>query len=159
MILGITGPRPAKFGNDYDLVSPGIARLKKLLISIVHQEKPTATMCGMALGIDTLFALVSMELDIPLIAAVPFIGQESQWPHKSIDLYKKILAWEKTTLVVVCSGGYAGWKMQKRNMYIGDHCNKLIGVSDGSPGGTFNCIKYAKSINRQIIPVNLNEFK
>lgn len=56
--------------------------------------------------------------------------------------------------VVVCSGGYAAFKMQKRNEYLVDHCDKLIAIYDGSLfGGTYNCVKYANSVSKQIIVI------
>ena len=51
-------------------------------------------------------------------------------------------------------GGYAAWKMQKRNQFMVDHSNLLIAVWDGSSGGTSNCVAYAKKIGLQIVLFN-----
>ena len=108
----------------------------------------------MALGIDTLWAKLAIENNIPLLAAVPFEEQDCKWPKKSRDVYRSILSNPLTRTVVVCGSGYAIWKMQKRNEYMSDMCNLLIAVWDGSPGGTGNCMKYAKSIKKDIIIIN-----
>ena len=45
-------------------------------------------------------------------------------------------------------------KMQTRNEWMVNHCDKLIAVWNGSDGGTGNCVNYAKSINKEIIYIN-----
>lgn len=50
-----------------------------------------------------------------------------------------------TELVVVCGGGYSPEKMQRRNAWMVDHCDFLLACWDGSPGGTGNCMAYARA--------------
>ena len=35
-----------------------------------------------------------------------------------------------------------------------DNCDKIIGIWDGSKGGTGNCIKYAESVGKDIYYIN-----
>ena len=51
----------------------------------------------------------------------------------------------------MCDGGYAGYKLQKRNEWMVDHCDILIAVWDGTSGGTANCVNYAQSVNKEKI--------
>ena len=145
MKIAITGHRPDKFGSDYELTSPLILRIKDNLQAIIDEKKPTEMISGMALGIDTLWAKLAIENNIPLLAAVPFEEQDCKWVKSSRELYRSILANPLTRKVVVCGSGYAAWKMQKRNEYMVDTCDLLIAVFDGTSGGTGNCVKYAKS--------------
>lgn len=109
----------------------------------------------MALGVDILWALEALELDFKLVAAVPFIGQESRWPRDSRDVYNKILEHKNVKRYVVFDGAYAPWKMQGRNQWMVDNCTKLVAVWNGDQsGGTYNCVKYAQSIDKPIIFVD-----
>jgi hypothetical protein len=60
-------------------------------------------------------------------------------------------------IVVVCDGGYAAWKMQRRNERIVDQLTKpedvLLALRNKTPGGTANCVKYAQSKSKNILNV------
>lgn len=47
--------------------------------------------------------------------------------------------------------------MQKRNEYMTDNSDIVIAVWDGSKGGTANCVRYAKKLNKEIIVINPKE--
>lgn len=147
MILSATGHRPIKLGG-YGVGTQN--RLTKLAMDYLKDNTPDRIISGMALGWDTAWARAGLALDIPVIAAVPFKGQESTWPDESQDIYNMILS-RCAEVVFVCTPGYEPWKMQTRNEYMIDASNKVIALWDGSPGGTANCIKYAQSINRPIV--------
>jgi uncharacterized phage-like protein YoqJ len=160
MKIAITGHRPHKLGNDYDLTSPLINNIK---LEIIHnlERYPLDSLTlisGMALGIDTLFALIAIELELNLIAAIPFKGQESKWPFGSRLKYNYILSYEKCEKIIVSGGGYHPSKMQKRNEWMVDNCDVLIAVWDGTAGGTANCVEYAKD-KKQIIRINPNNYR
>lgn len=154
MKIAITGHRPHKLQNDYKLESLLVQDIKAKIIGIINNinetdNKVELVICGMALGIDTLFAKIAIELNLPLLAAIPFKGQELHWPVHSQNLYHAILStYSKCTTYIVSEGGYAGFKMQKRNIWMVDQLkpetsDMLISVWDGSEGGTKNCIEYA----------------
>ncbi len=108
----------------------------------------------MALGADTLFSLIGLERNLPILACIPFKGQEKIWPKQSKDLYYKILGNPLVTTRVVCEGGYAAWKMQRRNEFMSDECDKAIAIYDGSGGGTQNCIEYLNKIRKDVLRIN-----
>jgi uncharacterized phage-like protein YoqJ len=144
-----TGHRPQHLGG----FSPRILlRLTDLArVSLRHLDA-TEVVSGMALGWDTAIALAALELDLPLIAAVPFDGQERMWPAESQAQYRAILA-RAAEVVVVSSGGYAPWKMQTRNEWMVDCADKLLALWSGSAGGTKNCVEYAKKSGACVINV------
>lgn len=157
MKIAITGHRPNKLGNDYDLTSPLLLSIKHKINEIVaeywyYPNELEALISGMALGIDTLFAKIAMENHIPLIAAIPCLGQSSVWPDKSRIVYQHLLEYAKEKIVI--SDKYTATCMQERNIWMVDNCDLLIAVWDGSSGGTANCVKYAQSVNREIIIIN-----
>lgn len=156
MIVSFTGHRPDKLPDKetgYKLPNPTYIHICKELEKTLKELKPDKAISGMALGIDQWAANVCVRLGIPFIAAIPFEGQERMWPAESKRIYK-ILLDKATKRVIVCPGGYAPQKMQTRNEFMVNSCDTLIGVWDGSKGGTGNCIAYAKSINKPIIIID-----
>lgn len=160
MNVVVTGNRPNKLGflgwSGYDAENP----LRVAIRAEMHRH--LVSLCalkawsGMALGIDQDFARVCIELGILFTAAIPFDGQESQWPEESQTLYRSLIA-QAGEIVYVCPPGYAHWKMQARNVWQVDEVGPdgvVLAVWDGSPGGTANCVKYAKSRNRRIITID-----
>lgn len=156
MKIAITGHRPHKLDNDYDLTSPLLMNIKEHIQLIVLNHQPTHLISGMALGIDTLFAQLAISMSIPLIAAVPCREQYKMWRRKSIDLYFDILLHPNTKVELITDGEYNNHCMSLRNEWMVDHCNILIAVWNGSSGGTANCVKYAQTKNKEIIYIDPN---
>lgn len=144
-VIAITGHRPGKLGNDYDLTSPLISRIRTRLMALLVNRKPDFMISGMALGIDTLWALLAIENSIPLIAAIPFETQDAAWPAYARETYRRLLKAAHTVVNVSGQPEYAARYMQLRNEWMVDHCTHLVAVWDGSAGGTSNCVKYAKT--------------
>jgi uncharacterized phage-like protein YoqJ len=159
MKIAITGHRPNKLGNDYDLTSPLILQIKQAISKILGElhlkySGDITLITGMALGIDTLFAKMAIENDTPFIAAIPCYGQAAVWPKRSQDIWRDLL--NKASEIINVSGqiGYKSEYMQQRNIWMVDNCDLLIAVWDGTPGGTANCVKYAISKNKPWIHIN-----
>jgi len=112
----------------------------------------------MAQGGDTLFALICLELEIPLLAAIPFVGQEKPWPEPAKKLYKEIIDHKLTTTHLVTQGPYSLAAYQTRNEYMVDLCDKLIAIHNGTRGGTYNAVRYAQNVDREIILINPQDF-
>lgn len=147
MILSATGHRPDKLGGYADSV---LARLERGATRYLQLQAPvTKVISGMALGWDQAWAVAAHKLGIPFIAAIPFAGQEGKWPEESQSRYRALLR-HAAEVVVVCEGGYQPAKMQVRNMWIVDRCDKLVALWDGTPGGTANCVRYAEEMRRPI---------
>jgi uncharacterized phage-like protein YoqJ len=135
-----TGHRPDKLGGYSKSVK---AKLEVLALDWLTVHKPSLVISGMALGWDQALAVAALECKIPLLAAVPFEGQELAWPQSSQEEYQELLKLA-SEIRVVSPGGYAAYKMQRRNEWMIDHCDYVLALWDGSSGGTANCIKYAK---------------
>ena len=152
MIVSFSGHRPDKLGG-YKLPNPTYLYVCQQLESILKDLKPEKAISGMALGFDQYAANVCIKLSIPFIAAVPFLGQEKAWPQASQDAYHRLLA-KATEVVIVSEGGYAAWKMQTRNQWMTDRADKVIACFDGTTGGTYNCVQYAKQLGKEIIVID-----
>lgn len=147
MIVAATGHRPNKCCG-YSLEAHN--KLLRKAHNWLEENQPNKTISGMALGWDQAWAEASLDLQIPFIAAIPFEGQDKVWPGEARRFYNKLLS-KALEVVIVNDGAYAPWKMQTRNQWMVDRADKIIALWDGSEGGTANCLKYARSMNKPII--------
>jgi len=162
--IAITGYRPtklpAKYG--YDIYNPAYMHLgsaiRDTILYAAYRRRKFNLVCisGMALGTDQLFVHVASRLkqtpefeNVHITAAIPCYGQETKWPVKSRETYHKILSLCDES-VHVTQGGFTPSCMEERNQWMVDRCDILIAVYDGKPGGTANCIRYARQKNKAI---------
>jgi len=144
VILAATGHRPDKLGG---YTVPARARLVRFAEQILPRYAPSSFVSGMALGWDTATALACLSLRIPLTCAIPFAGQELRWPEESQRVYRWILD-RASNVVIVSPGAYAPHKMDLRNRWMVDNCDRLLALCNGTNGGTANCLHYADAVRR-----------
>lgn len=169
-----TGHRPQKLGG-YDWSSPqnraiGL-KLKRTIIKEIEsiQETDFRFYFGGALGADQMaFEIVDFlqpkfpDFKFTKIICVPFKNQPVKWPTESKEKYFEQLEKAERVVYVDREPGYAiqgikenvyhPLKMSKRNHYMVDNSETVIAVYDGSStGGTAECIRYAKSKDKNII--------
>lgn len=146
MIIAGTGHRPDKLGvvGDADIV-----RLAEFAGEHLRQlTSVTKVISGMAEGWDLAIAAAAIVEGIPLICAVPFYG------HGVSGIWTALysLALERAReVVIVTPGGYEPYKMQKRNRYMVDNSTMMLALWNGTRGGTYNCLQYAKEKDRLVI--------
>lgn len=144
-----TGHRPQKllgFGTEADRV------LRRFARAWIEALAPQQVISGMALGWDQALASAAVELGVPLVAAVPFEGQEMRWPESSRREYQLLLR-RAAEVVIVSPGSFSVRSMHRRNEWMTDRCDLLMALYDGSPSGTGNCIRYAENAGRDILVV------
>lgn len=112
--------------------------------------KPTTIISGVALGWDTAVAIAATMDLVPWIAAIPFVGQENNWPEIAQLTYRTLLQ-RAERVEVVSPGGFAKWKMGRRNSWMVEHADHMLALWSGAPGGTANCIEHAV---KKGIPIN-----
>lgn len=151
-VVAFTGHRPDKlggYGNQTRLALGGLAT------EYLAQLRPAKAIVGMALGWDQAGAAACIALDIPFIAAVPFDGQEARWPAEAQARYRRLLAAAEHVEIVTQEPCYSDHlvnvAMQRRNEWMVDRATRLAALWDGSWGGTFNCIQYAR---RRGVPID-----
>lgn len=154
MRVGVTGHRPNKLNWSYDYNHPCWRKLKQTFKRKLIELNCTDAWSGMALGVDTVFALAVLELknegyDIKLHCAIPCQGHSSKWFGESISIYNDILS-KADEVIIVTDAPYKSYMMQKRNEYIVDRIEELLAVWDGTSGGTANCVKYAQKVGIEI---------
>jgi len=157
VFVAATGHRPDKLGG-YNFFNPQRCWIRERIRDELLDLQPTACISGMALGVDQDFAWTALWMNIPVLAAIPFKGQESRWPESSQVFYRELLARCYHT-EVVSPGEYSARKMRVRNQWMVDHCEVLLAVWDGSEGGTGNCVRYATGVGREIIRIDPRDFE
>jgi len=146
MIVAFTGHRLKKVGNLED-------KIKGAIKAALTQLQPISAISGMAVGVDTWAAQVCTELQIPFNAYLPFPQQAKVWPPHAWITWIELLR-EATSVHFISKAEYSAVGMQKRNEAMVDDCHLLVAVWDGSPGGTANCVEYAKKVGRRILYIN-----
>jgi len=142
LVIAGTGHRPEKLGGYGEDV---FLRLCHVASEALIRLSPTRVISGMALGWDQALAQAATEWHIPFVAAVPFKGQEAMWPAASQKYYHELLR-KAESVVYVSKPPYTFRKMQERNEYLANECDKMLALWDGSGGGTANCLQYARLI-------------
>lgn len=157
--MAITGHRPNVLGWGYNLRTKPYYTLATHIRKFILESGIDTVYTGMALGVDTVCALVVLKLkseghDIKLICALPCKNQSCKWQQESIDEYNKILA-KADVIHYVTNKEYTPSCMQLRNIYMVDNADILLGVWNGNRfGGTFNCLSYAKSKSKTTFILN-----
>lgn len=146
-IYAATGHRPDKLGGYGSLAE---SRLRRLAKTFLLEDRPDRVIGGMALGWDMAWIEAAIGLGIPCTAAVPFLGQELQWPRQSQVRYQGILE-QCDEVFIVSQGIYSPYKMQLRNEWMVDESTKLVSLWNGSSGGTANCVQYAEEVGRECV--------
>ena len=143
MILAGTGHRPNKLIGGYSEEAHQflVYFIETLLITLPI----TSVLSGMALGFDQALAQAAINRGIPLTAVVPFKGMWTRWPPPSVSRFNSIM--DKADKVVVISETNTVAAFQLRNQYMVDHCDTLVALWDGTPGGTANCVRYAQAVH------------
>lgn len=154
--ISFTGHRPDKLGgyNENNATAIWVKDQLSFLIRDYINKDFTKFIWGGALGTDTWAAIEVLKLqkeypDILLTLYQPFEGMDAKWYDSSKRIFND-LRYKSNSVVTVCDGGYAAWKMQRRNEAMVNNSDLIIAVWDGSSGGTGNCVQYAESQKKPI---------
>lgn len=158
----ITGHRPIRFCFGYNENLPLCKKIKECLFEqfkMLHDKESVGTFfVGGALGVDmwageellTLKEKAGYE-DIEIIVVLPFIGHDSKWPEQSKKRLKNLI--QKATGCIIVSQDANTSSYKKRNYYLVDHAEYLVGVFDNKRNmrsGTAQTVNYALRQGKQI---------
>ena len=151
----VTGHRP-KTLYGYDLTHPRWVELHDVFQKILVEKNCTDAITGMALGVDTVFALAVLDLrnkgyKIRLHCAVPCRNLTEPWfDDEDIWRFGNILE-RADEVVYVTDSEYVPGCLEERNKYMVNHSDEVIAVWNGEKkGGTFHCISYANFKNKPV---------
>lgn len=157
MGMALTGHRPTKLAG-YDLSNPFYGNLYRFLVQglryNIERHDRVIAHSGLALGADTVWSKAIMDVrkevgadTLGFVAHVPCEGQSSKWRRADQAFWQ--LQCEKADDVIVYAPTYTRTCMQDRNVGMVNAAAQadssiLVAIWDGTPGGTKNCLDYAR---------------
>jgi len=155
-----TGHRPDRLGGYAS--NPVQTWAKKELRSIIEKainKDMKWFVSGGALGVDQWAAEIVIEIKkqgkpANLCIAKPFPAQASRWKEEAKAAYNNIVR-KSDKIIEVSEGGFAAWKMHKRNRWMVNHSKYVVAVWDQvQKGGTWNCLEYALKNEKRVFVIN-----
>lgn len=131
--------------------------LHDLLARMRARRPKLIAVSGMAVGTDLIFAEAALNLDIPLIAAVPLPNQSDPWPRPVADRWERAIAQAVRRVEVWQEPGYKASgvpaKLHQRNLWLLDHSEAIVAVWDGRQegSGTWKTIREARRRGRSLM--------
>lgn len=139
MKMMVTGHRPERLqGKELEVI--------KWLDEKLREYQPTKAICGMASGVDQMYAELALKQRIPLAAALPY---KKDWDKLHPVVQEQLHQADEVV--------YACEKYDKKGYYIRDcmmvdAADVVLAVWDGNKwGGTWNTIEYALSKGKEVI--------
>jgi len=180
--LAFTGHRPKDLGG-YDENNPLAQKVKVKLKELIWQAYESGYrefVTGLAMGVDQWAGEIVAELktihdDVRLIGAAPFASHSGRWFPKSKRAWERLIAKCDELYIVDSSHDepvtveqlltlsqipsdepkhIISKKMDDRNKWMVDKANSVLAVWCGTPGGTSNCVQYAKTQGKRVIKYN-----
>ena len=157
-----TGYRPSKMPFSLDKNSKEYKDFENKIIEAVlklSSDGCTEFYSGMAMGFDIiaaetilLFKELYRDINIRLVAVIPFENQADSYSEEWYSRYQNIL--DSCDEKIVLSNKYFKGSYQKRNEYMVDNCDYVLTYFDGQSGGTKNTINYALKKGRFVLNIN-----
>ena len=154
------GHRPDRLGGYAPTpIQDWVKYALKTAIQKALDKKIEYFISGGALGVDQWAAEIVIEMKkqgepAKLCIAKPFPSQANRWKEEAKAAYNKILE-GSDKIIEVSEGGFAAWKMHKRNRWMVDHSQYVIAVWDQEKkGGTWNCLEYALKNEKKVFVIN-----
>lgn len=156
MIAGFTGHRTFKYGGRPDLHDEVSLAAYDFCRTWLEKKRPDGVICGMAPGLDTIWANAAIRLGIPVEAAIPYPEQSRKWSDVEVDYYDIILHHPLVTIKVI-SRQYDKGALFRRNRYIVKNSDVLVAGYCGGKGGTGMTIECAESLGVPVVKFNPKE--
>ena len=159
--LCFTGHRPNKLkGYNPEDNSELLYAIRNKVEDFIINKGVSIFINGGALGVDIWSALIVLRLKkkyphITLIIAIPCKEHSSKWTPDSVKMYEDVLS-RSDRNVIITNEDYNPGLMQVRNEWMVDKSDYVLGIWDGTKGGTNNCLQYARSQEKIIEVINPN---
>ena len=159
--IAVTGHRPKYLGNEYGLIGPYSNYIRAELQKIIDEHKPTHMISGMALGVDTIWAKLAVENNIPLIAAIPFTEQAKNWSTIDQNNYSHLLTKAQERYIISMTNIFTPDVYHNRDKWMVNNADLVVAVllKKKKTSGTAFTARYAESQKVSVIYVDPNGWK
>lgn len=161
MVCAFTGHRSHKLPWRGNEAAPDCVALRRVMLEqierLIHLGV-TAFLTGMAEGVDMWGAMHVVQLksrypEIRLIAVLPHMKQEENWPPQIQERYNKLL--EAADVIVMLRQNFTDTCMMDRNRYMVDHADVLLAVTDGRRrSGASATVNMARRLKRHVVHIH-----
>ena len=144
MIVAVTGHRPNKLPEGYNGKH---LQIRQVLREHLDKLEVESLYTGMALGFDQIACEVALGKGLHITACIPCLGQDSAWPRHSQIIYHNLISKIEAAggdIILVTEGEYTPNCMIVRDHYMVDNADLLIALWNGTDGGTYRTVEYAK---------------
>lgn len=160
----LTGHRPNNLPGGYDYSHPFYAalysKLKEMVEHVLRYQDSVTLHSGMALGSDTVWAHVAVDLAalypgrVFFYAEVPFPQQASRWKDADQKRWEYLLHFAHETRYVGTE--YAPHLLMERNKVMIDSSTAVIAIcnKDTRSGGTYHAVQYAKKQGKGVFNID-----
>jgi uncharacterized phage-like protein YoqJ len=152
--VSVTGHRPQFLSAEQAEFAQ--AELWRLVQKLRDEHSMEVGISGMALGVDTWWAVSVLDAGVPLWAFVPFPEQPARWPARDRHLHDSLLAraswrWEGRP-------GYSAQKLHDRNDRMRRDSDLVVAVWSPSKtsGGTYQQVTRCRAEGKPLILVDLD---
>lgn len=173
--ISLTGHRPSKLGNNYDMNSAPWQAMKTDLEIYIERnlEVYQTVVChsGLALGADTIWSMAILSVRerfpgrVKFHADIPMMEQATPWKHspKSVAFWnKQVETADSQTVYGSLANLPEGPKrireaarlMNVRNHGMLGATDLVLALYDGTPGGTGNAIAFAEKKKIPVIAIH-----
>lgn len=162
----VTGHRYKGFPWDYHAdkkhTKAYLNRMSEIVENVIVKGGYNYFISGGALGVDMDFAETVLyfrdkkHYDIKLEIAIPCPNQDLKWSPNDKKRYQSII--DKADAQTLVSEHYTSFCMHKRNEYMVDSSELVLGFWNGEEsGGTYYTLTYANKKNKQVFICDLNK--
>lgn len=138
--VAFTGHRHLKYGE-----------VEQSLEKIAAEHSSAVWITGGAYGLDSHAARFALDNKIPLWLVLPFPAKIvcARWISNDARelLFRSVRECARLSVV---SPVFTNVAYQMRNEFMVDAADILVAFFDGSPGGTANCVRYAKEAGKEV---------
>lgn len=150
----VTGHRPQGLTEEQAAFS------KRALMAVGRQLKrdfgTVEAISGMALGVDTWWALIALKLELDLAAYIPFPQQPQPWAQKDKDQWSELR--HEASREVVCGDEFSVRMLHVRNDAMIKDADLAIAVWSPSQlrGGTASAVQKIRKRGMPMILIDLD---
>lgn len=151
MVIAGTGHRPDKLGG-WDTTDDWWPRLVSVAEESLDRYRPSKVVSGGAAGWDLALSTAAKNLEIPLVMAIPFLGQERRWNSFWQGIYNESMEYGEVNILTPgedLSYDIIRQALLDRNVWMVDNCDMVLAMWNGdSSGGTAHCIRTCNTKGR-----------
>ncbi|MGZ4703664.1 MAG: SLOG family protein [Acidimicrobiales bacterium] len=139
--LVVLGHRPTELGgyDDNPLADAVRARLAEVVAAKAQMHPDLVVVSGLRLGAEMIGAEVAAELDVPLVAVLPYPDPDSVWPDESRVRFKALLDGARDIVLLQKnppeSKQKAGAALARRDAWLVRNVDEAVLVWDGHDAG------------------------